>query len=183
MSKVTLGLCAILGSSTELASAANAFKTDGYSRFGLTYQDTANMNQEDGETTEFFAEEEDDAIDETEKAGKTIFNFSIMDPDLQTLKRLFGGEIASDVWAYPDAKATIEESLQIIPKKGLCFHVSRARVKAKFNGEFSKKGLLLLECTATVMKPNTAGVRKVYVKKLDAATIATTFASIGKATE
>lgn len=167
MTKVTLGLSAILGSSTELSSAANAFKTDGYSRFGLTYQDTANMTQEDGESTEFFAEEEDEAIDEIEKAGKTIFNFSVMDPDLSTLKRLFGGEVASDVWTYPDAKATIEESLQIIPKKGLCFHVSRARIKAKFNGEFSKKGLLLLECSATVMKPNTAGVKKVYVKKLE----------------
>lgn len=180
MSKVTLGLSAILGSATELSSAANAFKTDGYSRFGLTYQDTANMTQEDGESTEFFAEEEDEAIDEIEKAGKTIFNFSTMDPDLTTLKRLFGGEVASDVWAYPDAKATIEESLQIIPKKGLCFHVPRARIKAKFNGEFSKKGLLLLECSATVMKPNTSGVKKMYVKKLTAEEIDSTFANFGK---
>ena len=45
MTKVTLGLSAILGSTTELSSATNAFKTDGYSRFGLTYQDTANMTQ------------------------------------------------------------------------------------------------------------------------------------------
>lgn len=178
MGKVTLGLSAILGSSTELASAANAFKTDGYTRFGLTYQDTANMNQEDGKPTEFFAEEEDDAIDEIEQAGKTTFNFSIMDPDLDTIKRLFGGEVATDVWAYPDAKATIEESLQIIPKKGLCFHVARARIKAKFNGEFSKKGLLLLECSATVMKPNTAGVKKIYVKKLEAAAIDTLIAGL-----
>lgn len=178
MGKVTLGLSAILGSTTELASAANAFKTDGYTRFGLTYQDTANMNQEDGESTEFFAEEEDEAIDEIEKAGKTTFNFSIMDPDLATLKRLFGGEIATDVWAYPDAKAAIEESLQIWPKKGLCFHVSRARIKAKINGEFSKKGLLLIECTATVMKPNTAGVKKVYVKKLEPAAIQTLIDSL-----
>lgn len=85
MGKVTLGLSAILGSSTELTKAADAFKTEGYTRFGLTYQDTANMNQEDGESTEFFAEEEDEAIDEIEKAGKTTFNFSIMDPDLNTL--------------------------------------------------------------------------------------------------
>ena len=101
-----------------------------------------------------------------------------MDPELTTLKRLFGGEVASDVWAYPDAKATIEESLQIIPKKGLCFHVSRARIKAKFNGEFSKKGLLLLECSATVMKPNTAGVKKVYVKKMEPAAIQTLIDSL-----
>lgn len=175
MSKVTLGLSAILGSSTELTKAADAFKTSGYTRYGLTYQDTCNMNMEDGESTEFFAEEEDDAIDEIEKQGKTTFNFQIMDPDLNTIKRLFGGEVASDVYAYPDAKATIEESLQIYPRKGLCFHVTRGRIKAKLTGEFSKKGLLVIDCSVTVMKPNTAGVKKLYVKKLDAAAIETLF--------
>lgn len=180
MSKVTLGLTAILGSSTELTKAADAFKTDGYTRFGLTYQDTANMTQEDGESTEFFAEEEDDAIDEITKQGKTTFNFSIMDPSLDTIARLFGGEVASDVYAYPDAVAQKEESVIIIPKKGLCFHVTRGRIKAKFNGEFSKKGLLLLEVTVTVMKPNTSGVKKIYIKKLSAEEIDSTFAAIGK---
>lgn len=171
MSKVTLGLSAILGNNSELASAADAFKEEGYKRFGLTYQDTANMNQEDGETTEFFAEEEDDAIDEITKAGKTTFNFSIMDPDLTTLKRLFGGEIASDVWGYPDQVAEVEESVIIKSRKGLCFHVSRGKIKAKINGEFSKKGLLLIEVVVTVLKPQTTGVKKLYVKKIDGSTV------------
>ena len=165
MNIVTLGLSAILGKSGEPTKAD--FTKTGYEKFGLTYEDTAKMAQEDGESTEFYAEEEDDAIDEISKSGKITFSFSIMNPTLECLKRLFGGEVASDVWAYPDAKATIEESLQIIPKKGLCFHVSRARIKAKINGEFSKKGLVLIECTATVMKPNTAGVKKVYVTKME----------------
>lgn len=180
MSKVTLGLSAILGSSTELNKAADAFKTEGYTRFGLTYQDTANMAQEDGETTEFFAEEEDDAIDEITKQGKTTFNFSVMDPTLETIKRLFGGEIAADVYAYPDAVAQKEESVIIVPKKGLAFHVTRGRIKAKFNGEFSKKGLLLLEVSVTVMKPNTAGVKKIFIKKLTAEQVEETFADFGK---
>lgn len=180
MSKVTLGLSAILGNSTELGSAANAFKTDGYSRFGLTYQDTANMSQEDGESTEFFAEEEDDAIDEITKQGKTTFNFSIMDPTLETIARLFGGTVASDVYSYPDAVAVKEESVIIVPKKGLAFHVTRGRIKAKFNGEFSKKGLLLLEVSVTVMKPNTAGVKKIYIKKLTAEEVEENFATFDK---
>ena len=138
------------------------------------------MTQEDGESTEFFAEEEDDAIDEITKQGKTTFNFSVMDPSLDTIARLFGGEVASDVYAYPDAVAQKEESVIIIPKKGLCFHVTRGRIKAKFNGEFSKKGLILLEVTVTVMKPNTSGVKKIYIKKLSAEEIDSTFADIGK---
>ncbi|WP_438871924.1 hypothetical protein [Paramuribaculum intestinale] len=39
------------------------------------------------------------------------------------------------------------------------FQVPRAKIKAKFNGEFSKKGLLLLEVTATVQKPHTDGLK------------------------
>ncbi len=86
-----------------------------------------------------------------------------MNPDLNTLKRLFGGEIATNIWAYPDVAANVEESLIILPRKGLKFQVPRAKIKAKFNGEFSKKGLLLLEVTATVMKPNTSSLKKLYV--------------------
>jgi len=86
-----------------------------------------------------------------------------MNPDLTTLKRLFGGEIATNIWAYPDVAATVEESLIILPRKGLKFQVPRAKIKAKFNGEFSKKGLLLLEVTATVQKPHTDGLKKLYV--------------------
>lgn len=164
MSKVTLGLSKILGKKTE--PTTGDFSETDYTAFGLTYQDTANMSEEDGEETEFYAEEEDDPIEVITKAGKIAFNFSIMDPTLEVLKRLFGGEIAANVWAYPDAKAEVEESLMVIPKKGLKFQVPRAKIKAKFNGEFSKKGLLLLEVTATVMKPNTTGLKKLYVKKI-----------------
>lgn len=158
---VTLGLSKILGKQGEPTTAK--FTETGYTPYGLTYQDTAKMSQEDGEETEFYAEEEDDPIETIEKAGKTTFTFSVMNPDLTTLKRLFGGEIATNIWAYPDVAATVEESLIILPRKGLKFQVPRAKIKAKFNGEFSKKGLLLLEVTATVMKPNTSGLKKLYV--------------------
>lgn len=161
---ITLGLSAILGKSGE--PTAGDFKTAGYEKFGLTYEDTAKMAQEDGESTEFYAEEEDDAIDEISKSGKITFSFSIMNPTLECLKRLFGGDIASDIWAYPDAEAQVEESLIILPKKGLKFQVPRAKLKAKFNGEFSKKGLLLIEVTATVLKPTTTGLKKLYVGKV-----------------
>ena len=40
----------------------------------------------------------------------------------------FGGEIASDVWSYPDAVNTVEESIIILPKKGLKFQVPRMKM-------------------------------------------------------
>lgn len=164
MSTITLGLSAILGKTGE--PTKGDFQESGYTRYGLTYQDTAKMTQEDGEETEFYSEENDDPEEIITKAGKTQFTFSVMNPDLDTLKRLFGGEIAADVYAYPDAVADVEESLIILPRKGLKFQVPRAKIKAKFNGEFSKKGLLLLEVTATVQKPNTAGLKKMYIAKI-----------------
>ena len=142
MSTITLGLSAILGKTGEPANGD--FNETDYTRYGLTYQDTAKMTQEDGEETEFYSEENDDPEEIITKTGKTTFAFSIMNPDLACLKRLFGGEIATNIWAYPD-------------------QVPRAKIKAKFNGEFSKKGLLLLEVTATVQKPHTDRLKKLYV--------------------
>jgi len=153
-----------LGKSGEPTKAD--FTETGYEVFGLTYEDTCNMSQDDPEETEFYAEEEDDPIEVITKQGKTKFSFSIMNPTLETLKRLFGGEIATDIWAYPDTVATVEESLIILPKKGLKFQIPRARLKSRLNGEFSKKGLMLIEVSATVLKPNTTGLKKLYVSKV-----------------
>ena len=165
---VTLGLSKILGKVGE--PTQGDFSDTGYNVFGLTYEDTCTMSQDDPETTEFYAEEEDDPVEITEKQGKITFAFSIMNPELETLKRLFGGEIASDVYAYPDAVSTVEESVIILPRKGLKFQVPRMKLTAKINGEFSKKGLLLIEVKGTVMKPKTSGLKKMYVGKIAAAT-------------
>ena len=165
---VTLGLSKILGKVGE-PTALNFTETD-YTAFGLTYEDTCKMSQEDPEVTEFYAEEEDDPVETVEKQGKITFSFSIMNPDLPVLKRLLGGEIASDVWSYPDAVNTVEESIIILPKKGLKFQVPRMKLVAKINGEFSKKGLLLIEVTGTVMKPTTSGLKKMAVGKVSAST-------------
>ena len=115
-------------------------------------------------------EEERFPVETVEKQGKITFTFSIMNPDLPVLKRLFGGEIASDIWSYPDAVNTVEESIIILPKKGLKFQVPRMKLVAKINGEFSKKGLLLIEVTGTVMKPTTSGLKKMAVGKVSAST-------------
>ena len=163
---VTLRLCQIEGKNSE-PSAAD-FQETGYSNFGLTYEDTCKMSQDDPETTEFYAEEEDDPVESIEKQGKITFAFSIMNPDLTTLTRLFGGTVASNIYAYPDTVATVEESVIIKPKKGLKFQVPRMKLVSKINGEFSKKGLLLIEVTGTVMKPNTTGLKKLYVTQVAA---------------
>lgn len=162
---VTLGLSKILGKNTE--PSAGDFAETGYTAFGLTYQDTCTMQQEDPETTEFYAEEEDDPIEISERQGKIVFKFSIMNPTLDTLTRLFGGTTASSIYAHPDVVGNVEESLIIVPKKGLKFQIPRAKLVSKINGEFSKKGLFLVDVTATVLKPNTAALKKLYATAID----------------
>ena len=89
-----------------------------------------------------------------------------MNPELETLKRLFGGEVATNVWSYPDVVNSVEESVIILPRKGLKFQIPRMKLTSKINGEFSKKGLLLIEVTGTVMKPATTGLKKMAVSKV-----------------
>lgn len=165
---VTLGLSEILGKNSE--PSAGDFVETGYTAFGLTYEDTCNMSQDDPETTEFYAEEEDDPVEISEKQGKITFAFSIMNPDLTTLTRLFGGTVATNIYAYPDTVATVEESVIIKPKKGLKFQVPRMKLVSKINAEFSKKGLLLIDVVGTVLKPNTTGLKKMYVTTVVAPT-------------
>lgn len=165
---VTLGLSAILGNYSE--PSAGDFAETGYTAFGLTYEDTCTMSQDDPETTEFYAEEEDDPVEISEKQGKITFAFSIMNPDLTTLTRLFGGTVATNIYAYPDTVATVEESVIIKPKKGLKFQVPRMKLVSKINAEFSKKGLLLIDVVGTVLKPNTTGLKKMYVTTVVAPT-------------
>lgn len=142
-SLVTLGLSKILGKQGE-PTKLDFVETD-YKVFGLTYEDTCKMSQEDPETTEFYAEEEDDPVETVEKQGKITFTFSIMNPDLDTLKRLFGGEVASDVWSYPDVVSSVEESVIIIPRKGLKFQVPRMKLTSKLTESSARKGCFLLK--------------------------------------
>ena len=164
MNVVTLGLSKILGKKGE--PTKGDFNEEGYTAYGLTYEDTAEMMQADPEEQEFYAEEEDDPVDSIEKAGKITFKFSIMNPSVELLERLYGGEVVEDIFGYPDLVATIEESVIIVPRKGLKFQVPRMKLTARINGKFSKKGLLLIDVVGTIRKPKTSGLKKMYVKRV-----------------
>jgi len=128
---------------------------------GYTYQDTCKMTQEDAETTDFYAEEVEDPVVSISRAGKTIFEFSLMNPSPDTMEELMGGTAGktttgatdNDKWDAPDKAPNIEKAITITPEQGLKFDIARAKVEAKINAEFSKKGILLIDVKATVLKP------------------------------
>lgn len=155
----TLGLASI-----EMGEVSGGSKA----ALGYTYQDTCKMTQEDPETTDFYAEEVEDPVASTSRAGKTTFEFSLMDPSPETMAQLMGGtagksspeKAENDKWDAPDKTPNIEQAITITPEQGLKFDIARAKISAKINAEFSKKGILLIDVKATVLKPS-AGAKLV----------------------
>jgi hypothetical protein len=156
-SVVTLGLSKI-----EVGTiAADGGMGTTLAQLGYTYKDTAQMQQEDGTTTDFTVEELDTPIESITEAGKLTFNFSIADADLTTFAALFGGTATSTSWSMPDTVPDVEMSVKITPKKGLIFSIPRAKVTAKLNGSFSKTNLFLVEVSCVVLQPKKAATSRV----------------------
>jgi hypothetical protein len=69
----------------------------------------------------------------------------------------------------PDNIPVIEQSVKITPQQGLVFEIPRMKIVAKINGEFSKKALLLIEVTGTVLQPTKSGIKKYTAYKIASA--------------
>ncbi|MDR2139773.1 MAG: hypothetical protein LBP50_09530 [Tannerella sp.] len=165
-STVTLGLAEIKVGAID----ADGGMGTSLSRLGYTFQNTAQMQQEDGTTTDFIVEELDTPLASITQPGKLSFNFSIADPDVDTLAKIFGGTADTtstpNTWSAPDASPELELSIEIVPKQGLKFKIPRAKVTAKFNGSFSKTSLFLVEVSCVVLQPVKAGEPRITVTKL-----------------
>lgn len=170
----TLGLSKIeVGA---IASDGGMADDDDLKALGYTYQDTCKMTQEVPETTEHYAEEVDDPVVSTSRGGKTLFDYSIMNPSVLVMADLLGGTgtegngtTTQDKWEAPDKLPVVEKSVRITPEQGLKFEIPRMKLVSKINADFSKKGILLIEVSGTVMQPT-----KANTPKMTATLIATT---------
>jgi len=145
LASIKLGAIAVDGGmSTALAA------------LGVTYQDTAEMVREDPEITEIYSEENDDPEEVLETRGPAIVRWSIMNVDPDEVVRVLGGEVTGTtdkVYHSPVSKDPIELSLEIITKSGLKIEIPRAKINAKENFQFRKKGVLLIDIEARVLTP------------------------------
>lgn len=157
MALITIGLASI-----EVAPIlGNGSTGTTFATLGYTYENTCKFTEADPEETSFFVEEVDDPVETSSKAGDTKLNFSIANPDVDTLVSVFGGTKNGSSWEAPDSKATIEKSLKITPKKGLVFTICRVNLVAKLNADFSRKGLFLIEVACTVLAPTSTSTPKI----------------------
>ncbi|MGB4774087.1 MAG: hypothetical protein WBP45_02850 [Daejeonella sp.] len=127
---------------------------------GLTYQDSADLVEGDAQSQEIFSEELDDPIEILETKGVKTLKWSIMDFTPDVLAEVLGGTVTGvspdKVWDAPDETVNIERSVEIITKRGVKIEIPRAKISAKLNMPFRKRGILLVDITARVLKPNSA---------------------------
>ena len=137
---------------------------------GLTYQDTSQFTQGDPNTEELYAEEEDEAIEIFDTPAVKQIQYSIMNYSPANLQKLFGGTVtgAGDAakWDAPRQAAAIYQSVEVITKTGLKIEIPNGKVTAKFNGQFRKRGLLLIDISIRVMLPTKDGVGPVSISKV-----------------
>ncbi len=120
---------------------------------GNTAEGSCTIETADPEITEFFVEEKDGPIHTAIKQGQTTITFQLAAPDLAQCQAVFGGTIDEDIWNYPASAVQLEKSVKITPKEGLIFEIPRAKIAAKFTGQFGRSDTLKVEVTITVMQP------------------------------
>lgn len=127
---------------------------------GNTAEGSCTIETADPEVTEFFVEEKDGPIHTAIKQGQTTITFQLAAPDLAQCAAVFGGtvDLVNDTWNYPSSAVPLEKSVKITPKEGLIFEIPRAKIAAKFTGQFGRSETLKVEVTITVMQPEGANI-------------------------
>lgn len=150
------------------AITIGAIATDGgpgttLASLGYTTEGSAKLTQADPETTEFFVEETDDAVYTKNKRGKVTLEFSISNPDADTLVALFGGSATGNspnkIWNMPATIPVIEKTVKVAPSEGFSgIIIPRGSLTAKLNGSMTKKDLFVVDVMVTALIPTKSGV-------------------------
>lgn len=134
-----------------------------FDALGVTYKDTAELTQEDGEDIVHECEEQDDPIEIIPTKGKTTIKWAIVDFTPETLVKVLGGTVTGTApnkkWEAPDAATIIEKSVEITDKKGSTITLPRVSIKAAINYKLAKSGIAQVMITGTVLQPTKTGVK------------------------
>lgn len=132
---------------------------------GVTYVDTADLVQGDPELTEIFSEENDDPEEVIEtKASKSV-KWSIINFDPDEMVRVLGGTSVNGVWNAPTVMEPIEQSVEILSKNNLLIQIPRAKIVAKLNMQFRKKGVALIDIEAKILTPTKAATAPIMISR------------------
>lgn len=168
----TLGLSSIktaaIPSSGEMAADSDL------TQLGLTNQNSANLNMEVPENTEFNAEEQEDPVLISRRAGAVTVEFDLMNPSPEDMVTLMGGTASkssselqeNDQWEPPVDVPSIERAIKVTPKQGFGIAIPRADITATFGGVYTKTELMLVHVVARVMAPTNANTKRFKLFKV-----------------
>lgn len=165
----TLGLSSIKGGAVP---ADGSMQTDAnLSDYGYTNQNSATLTMETPEKTVFYAEEVDDPVLVSQKAGKVTVAWDIMNPSPETLEAFMGGTASKsvqtltdkDMWEAPSTVPNIEMALKVTPKQGFVVSIPRANVVGTLSGNFTSGEMVLLHVEATALTPTGTNAAKKFI--------------------
>lgn len=134
---------------------------------GKTNIDSLTLAQDDGTTTDFNVEEQDDPIFTRKVPGKVTVAFQVSDPVIETFLAVFGGTITGSgparQWNAPAAAPIKEVSIKITPEIGYMTSLPRAVLTAKLNFNVGKNNLMMIDVSADVLTPQDGVTPKVIV--------------------
>lgn len=147
----TIGLAEI---QVGKASQSGTMPTE-MTKIGMTYKDTCKMAQDSPESTEHF--EEGKAAPAVRKKQLKIpkLTFSIMNAGVPELIKYVGGSNVGTeekpVWGFDGDEVVSNVAIRVVTTQGLIFDVPNADIEAIVNGDFSSKGIFLVDFTVTPM--------------------------------
>ncbi|HRY32111.1 MAG TPA: hypothetical protein P5531_03995 [Bacteroidales bacterium] len=130
-----------------------------FAALGKTLEGSCKIYHDDPTTTEFRSEENDTPEVSIDEAGNLNVEFTIMDPDADTLAAVFGGTSTGSpkVYTPPSTFSIVEKSIEITPREGMIFTATRVKMIAKINAEMSKKNIFGVDIKGIVLQPEKVG--------------------------
>jgi hypothetical protein len=137
------------------------------SDIGYTVADTAILATEQGTTTDFKIEEQDDPVYSIlSEKGRTTLSWSTYDVDAETLVRLFGGTRTAgppEKWEAPATTPELEQSIEANMKDGGKIEIVRAKIVSNFQWNLQKTKLAQIDIVATVLTPTKANTPSIAI--------------------
>jgi hypothetical protein len=148
---ITLGLSQI---KVGTAAPNGAMPTD-MAKIGITYADTAKINQETAEVTEHFEEGKAAPFYRKKKRKIPKLTFSLAESDVQALVNYIGGSnvgtTAKPKWGYDGNEVVTNKAILVETEEGLNFEIPNGDIEAILNSDLSSKGIFLIDFTVTPM--------------------------------
>lgn len=118
-----------------------------------TYRDSCSFVEEESTVTDEYSDQQDDPIASFDVKGAKTITCSTFDYSPETLVKLKGGTIVNGQWAEPVIAPEIYQAIEILTNADLPFQFPYCRVSARFNANFTKNGLSLLEIKFRPLSP------------------------------